>query len=168
MIKIVINAIRIYCIDLARSIPLGTDQNIATQLPEPNTDPSSVQPKPDLIHKESVLDMTQASDVKLQKLNAFVHKIDRKLDTRPTLTRWILAGPIGFILSILSLASLPHLLPAGAGGVNHLLLPVIFFPVLWSIYIIWPVMAVRLGLCALLFLALFFICVVTVAAGLLV
>ena len=160
-----INAIRICRIDLT---PIGTDQSIARQLPKPNTDPSDVQPKPDIIRKESVLAMTQASDVRLQKLNAFVRKMDHKLDARPTLTRWILAGPVGFILSILSLAGLPHLLPAGAGGVNHLLLPVIFFPVLWSIYIIWPVMAERLGLCALMFLALFLICLVTLTAGILI
>ncbi|MEP5759084.1 MAG: hypothetical protein ABJ327_07205 [Litoreibacter sp.] len=104
-------------------------------------------------------------NIDLRKLDAFVGKLDRRLGVRPTLTRWVLAGPLGFILSILSLTGLPHLLPVGAGGVNHLLLPVILFPVLWTIYIVWPVMTERLGLCTLCFITLFAVLTVTLIVG---
>ena len=109
--------------------------------------------------------MAHINNIDLRKLDAFVGKLDRRLGARPTLTRWVLAGPLGFVLSILSLAGLPHLLPVGAGGVNHLLLPVIFFPVLWTIYIVWPVMVDRLGLCALWFFALFAVLTATLIIG---
>lgn len=55
--------------------------------------------------------------------------------------RWVLAGPVALLLSILLMASLPLVLPAGAGGVNHLVLPVLAFPLIWAILIVLAVAA---------------------------
>ncbi|APX14147.1 hypothetical protein BWR18_19705 (plasmid) [Tateyamaria omphalii] len=71
-----------------------------------------------------------------------------------TLWRWILAGPAALILSILAMAGLPTILPAGAGGINHLVLPVVLFPLLWASFVVWPVATTRPGRVATTYLAL--------------
>ncbi|MEC9198172.1 MAG: hypothetical protein VX974_11210 [Pseudomonadota bacterium] len=63
-----------------------------------------------------------------------------KWNMRPRRTRWISAGPLAFAMAILSMASLPHGLPAGAGGVDHLVMPVVLFPLLWAVLIVLPVL----------------------------
>ncbi|WP_147112515.1 hypothetical protein [Tateyamaria sp. syn59] len=82
------------------------------------------------------------------------HWITTRIDRHPTRWRWILAGPTAFILSILAMAGLPTVLPAGAGGVNHLVLPVVLFPLLWSSFIVWPVASTALPRVATTYLAL--------------
>ncbi|MCV6595848.1 MAG: hypothetical protein OIF40_02015 [Mangrovicoccus sp.] len=63
----------------------------------------------------------------------------------PRAARWILAGPVALILSVLFMASMPLILPAGAGGVDHLVMPVVLFPVIWCSALLYPVMADDLG-----------------------
>ncbi len=60
---------------------------------------------------------------------------------RSSLLRWLLAGPGAFVLAVLLMAFLPLVLPAGAGGVNHMVLPALLFPLLWAILAIAPVMS---------------------------
>ncbi|MQQ09622.1 hypothetical protein GFB49_14235 [Epibacterium sp. SM1979] len=48
-------------------------------------------------------------------------------------------------MAILSMASLPHGLPVGAGGVDHLVMPVVLFPLLWAVLIVVPVLPERPG-----------------------
>ena len=69
--------------------------------------------------------------------------IETRVDRHPTRWRWILGGPVALVLSILAMAGLPTVLPAGAGGVNHLVLPVVLFPLLWSSFVVWPVASMR-------------------------
>ncbi|MEM6891555.1 MAG: hypothetical protein AAF636_26055 [Pseudomonadota bacterium] len=80
--------------------------------------------------------------------------IETRVDRRPTLWRWLLAGPLAFLMSILAMAGLPTVLPTGAGGVNHLVLPVVLFPLLWSSFVVWPVAALHIGRVALVYVAL--------------
>ena len=76
--------------------------------------------------------------------------------------RWFLAGPAALVLSILLMASLPLALPAGRGGVNHLVLPVIFFPLIWAVLIILPVASAQLARLARIYLLMLAFCVLAI------
>ncbi|WP_227268772.1 hypothetical protein [Roseobacter weihaiensis] len=78
------------------------------------------------------------------------------IDGHQTLWRWIFAGPAALVLALLAMASLPFALPAGRGGVNHLVLPVVLFPVLWTAFVILPVATRNLPRIAALYLGLAF------------
>lgn len=84
------------------------------------------------------------------------------------LLRWLLAGPLALILAILLMACLPFALPAGRGGIDHLVLPVIFFPLIWAMLVILPVATARLVGLIRIYLLLLAICVAIVALKLLV
>ena len=65
--------------------------------------------------------------------------------SHPRTARWILGGPIAFLVALLFMASMPLILPAGRGGVNHLVMPVVLFPLIWVVALLYPVMAARIG-----------------------
>jgi len=88
--------------------------------------------------------------------------LDTRIHARATRWRWILAGPVAFVLSVLLMATLPLVLPAGSGGINHLVLPVLFFPLLWSITCIWPVATQALGRCLVAYLGLSALCLASI------
>ncbi|MEM8654325.1 MAG: hypothetical protein AAGF36_06230 [Pseudomonadota bacterium] len=88
--------------------------------------------------------------------------LERRVAQRPTRWRWLLAGPLAFLLSIFAMAGLPSVLPAGAGGVNHLVLPVVLFPLLWASFVVWPVAAVQIGRVASVYIALFMVFLVLI------
>lgn len=71
------------------------------------------------------------------------------IEAHPRGWRWVLAGPVAILLAILSMAALPAALPQGRGGVDHLVLPVMLFPLLWSLFLVWPVSTDRLRRCAI-------------------
>jgi hypothetical protein len=50
-----------------------------------------------------------------------------------TLMRWLIAGPLALIAAVAGMAALPHLVPEGAGGIDHLVFPVLAFPLIWAI-----------------------------------
>lgn len=55
--------------------------------------------------------------------------------TAPVATRWariILAGPLVMICSILIMGGSLVWIPPGAGGVNHIVLPIILYPAIWT------------------------------------
>ncbi|MDX2288590.1 MAG: hypothetical protein NW217_07185 [Hyphomicrobiaceae bacterium] len=49
-----------------------------------------------------------------------------------TWQRTLVAGPLALLAAVVVLATLPHLIPEGAGRVDNLVLPVIAFPLVWS------------------------------------
>ena len=59
--------------------------------------------------------------------------ISRGIRKRPTLTRWLLAGPGVVLAALLSMATMPLWLPAGEAGVNNLAFPLVLAPLLWAI-----------------------------------
>jgi hypothetical protein len=59
------------------------------------------------------------------------------------LARWLQAGPAALVLSVLTMAALPLLLPQGAAGIDHLVLPVVLFPLIWAALVVIPVAAER-------------------------
>lgn len=67
--------------------------------------------------------------------------------------RVILAGPMALVLAVLAMAGLPALLPVGAGGVNHVVFPVLGFPLIWAALAVVPVVADRLARCGWAYLA---------------
>lgn len=46
--------------------------------------------------------------------------------------RWIVAGPLALVASLAALAAMPHMIPPGAGGIDHLVFPVLAFPLIWA------------------------------------
>ncbi|WP_299848310.1 hypothetical protein [uncultured Roseovarius sp.] len=58
---------------------------------------------------------------------------------------------MAFLLAILVMATLPLILPSGRGDIDHLVLPVIFFPLIWSTLVVLPVTSVSPGRIARLY-----------------
>ncbi|MEM1079342.1 MAG: hypothetical protein AAGI09_12510 [Pseudomonadota bacterium] len=84
------------------------------------------------------------------------------LDAHPVLARWVLAGPVAFFMAVLAMAALPLILPEGAGGVDHLVLPVVIFPLIWAAAMLYPVMASLLGPTAFVMLGILILEVVMI------
>jgi len=54
------------------------------------------------------------------------------VDSRTPWARIVLAGPLALICSIAMLGGTLVWLPPGAGGVNHIVLPIVLYPAIWS------------------------------------
>lgn len=55
--------------------------------------------------------------------------------TASAVTRWariILAGPLVFFCSILIMGGSLLWVPPGAGGVNHIVMPIVLYPAIWT------------------------------------
>jgi hypothetical protein len=57
----------------------------------------------------------------------------RAIRGRPVLTRWLLAGPGAVILGLVTMCAMTIWLPAGAGGINNIAIPIILTPLLWAV-----------------------------------
>ncbi|MEL7278999.1 MAG: hypothetical protein AAFY35_15520 [Pseudomonadota bacterium] len=77
--------------------------------------------------------------------------------------RWVLALPGALIISILVMASFPMILPEGAGGVNHLVFPVLAFPLIWATLIILPVSSLHIRKLAMIYGGLLALCLTIIA-----
>jgi hypothetical protein len=64
--------------------------------------------------------------------------------SRPVLARWLLAGPGAILAALATMAAMPLWVPAGAAGVNHIALPIIFTPLLWAVPFFYAVLAENL------------------------
>lgn len=60
---------------------------------------------------------------------------------RPTLVRWLLAGPGAILAGLATMATMPLWLPAGAAGVNDVALPIVLTPLLWAVPFFYAVLA---------------------------
>ncbi len=63
-------------------------------------------------------------------------------------TRWariVLAGPLALICSIAIMGGPLVWLPAGVGGVNHIVLPIVLYPAIWSGLFFYACFDRRLG-----------------------
>ncbi len=58
----------------------------------------------------------------------------------PLVLRWIMAGPLTLLAAVLTMASAPLLLPPGAAGVDHLILPILLFPAFWAVYFFYSLL----------------------------
>lgn len=57
--------------------------------------------------------------------------------------RWIMAGPLTLIASVVTMASMPLWLPGGAAGIDNLIIPLLLFPALWAGYFLYSLMEAR-------------------------
>lgn len=62
-----------------------------------------------------------------------LEKAGERIAARPTLWRWLLAGPGALIAALLFMAAMPVWAPQGAAGVDHLIMPLILAPLFWGI-----------------------------------
>jgi len=67
---------------------------------------------------------------------------------RSGLARWILAGPIALLASLATMLAMPLWLPAGAGGVDDIVLPLVLTPLLWAIPFFYACLESDLPRCA--------------------
>lgn len=63
------------------------------------------------------------------------------IEARPTLVRWLLAGPGAILAGLATMAAMPLWLPAGGAGVNDVALPIILTPLLWAVPFFYAVLA---------------------------
>ncbi|MEM8985092.1 MAG: hypothetical protein AAGC95_00060 [Pseudomonadota bacterium] len=54
---------------------------------------------------------------------------------------WMLAGPGSLIVALFFLAGAPVWMPPGPGGVDHVYLPVVFFPAIWGAAFFYAVLS---------------------------
>lgn len=47
--------------------------------------------------------------------------------------RWLLAGPIAAIIAVIVLMGMPIYIPAGPGGVDNLVIPLLLLPIVWAL-----------------------------------
>lgn len=76
--------------------------------------------------------------------NAGLRDAARWIEARPTLVRWLLAGPGAILAALATMAAMPVWMPAGSAGVNDVALPIILTPLLWAIPFFHAVLATNL------------------------
>lgn len=54
--------------------------------------------------------------------------------------RWLLAGPLALASAIAVLAAMPLWIPSGAAGIDNLVLPLVLFPLIWSLSFFYAVL----------------------------
>ena len=59
--------------------------------------------------------------------------------------RGLLAGPLALLAALLTMMGGALWLPEGSAGLDHLVLPVVFFPVLWAAWFLYACLDPRLG-----------------------
>jgi hypothetical protein len=88
--------------------------------------------------------------------------IARAIADHPVTTRWLLAGPVALLAALATMTAMPLWLPAGAAGVDDIVLPIVLTPLLWAVPFFYACLEPNLTRCAAVLL------VPTLAQGLLV
>lgn len=70
-----------------------------------------------------------------------------------TVMRWLVAGPLALMASLAALAALPHMVPPGAGGIDHLVFPILAFPLIWAAAFFYACLDEKAGRAALVLTA---------------
>lgn len=65
--------------------------------------------------------------------------------------RFWLAGPFGLIAAIVIMASMSLWLPGGRANIDHLVIPVLLFPLIWSVVFFYAILESKVGRAALVF-----------------
>lgn len=60
-------------------------------------------------------------------------------------SRFWLAGPITILIAVLIMAAMSLWLPKGQAGINHLVVPLILFPLIWAIVFFYAVLDTKLS-----------------------
>lgn len=64
----------------------------------------------------------------------------KAIRARPSLTRWLLAGPGAVLLGVATVMAAPLWWPEGAAGVDHLVWPLVLAPLAWAIACFYPLL----------------------------
>ena len=75
------------------------------------------------------------------------------IQARPTLTRWLLAGPGAVILGLVTMCAMAVWMPAGSAGVNNIAIPIILTPLLWAVPFFYATLEPNLERATAVFLA---------------
>ncbi|NJS13308.1 MAG: hypothetical protein HC788_00410 [Sphingopyxis sp.] len=51
-----------------------------------------------------------------------------------------MAGPLTIVAAIITMACAPLLLPKGAAGVDHLILPILLLPAFWAAFFLYALL----------------------------
>ena len=68
------------------------------------------------------------------------HRLVAAIERRRLLMRWVLAGPGALIAAMLIMAAMPVWLPAGAGGVDNIVYPIVLSPLIWAVVFMYAVL----------------------------
>ncbi len=63
----------------------------------------------------------------------------------PIIVRWLVAGPLALIASVLTMAGMSVCFPQGGAGINHLAFPIVLFPAIWSLFFFYALLESRPG-----------------------
>lgn len=85
--------------------------------------------------------MQGSSDSDGGRRGSVARDVSAWLAGRPSLVRWLLAGPGAVLAGLATMAAMPLWLPAGAAGVNDVALPIILTPLLWAVPFFYAVLA---------------------------
>lgn len=58
----------------------------------------------------------------------------------PLILRCIAAGPLTLFAALATMAAAPVILPSGAAGIDHLILPILLFPAFWAAYFFYALL----------------------------
>lgn len=75
-----------------------------------------------------------------RRVHALAHRVAEGITGRPVLFRWLLAGPLTLIMTLLIMAGMSVWIPAGAARLNNIALPVILFPLIWAAVFFYAVL----------------------------
>lgn len=56
---------------------------------------------------------------------------------RPLLVRWVVGGPGVLVATVLIMAVMPLWMPEGAAGIDHIVMPVVLFPLIWCLIFLY-------------------------------
>lgn len=84
--------------------------------------------------------MSSLDDLGTQRQNLF-HVVTGAFFARPTITRWVLAGPVALIATLLTMMGMSIWWPEGAARIDNIAMPVILFPLIWAGFFIYPILA---------------------------
>lgn len=71
-------------------------------------------------------------DVAPQTRSTRLARLSAAISARPRLTRWILAGPVTFLVTLLIMSGMAVWVPPGIALMNNIAIPIILFPLIWT------------------------------------
>ncbi|WP_299132369.1 hypothetical protein [uncultured Amaricoccus sp.] len=78
-----------------------------------------------------------------------IARLRGRVEARPVVTRWLLAGPVTILAALATMAAMPLWVPPGAAGVNDIALPILLTPLIWAVPFFYACLAENLPRAAL-------------------
>jgi len=71
-------------------------------------------------------------------------RIASTLVARPRLVRWILAGPVALMATLITMMGMAIWWPEGTARIDNIAMPVILFPLIWAGFFLYAIIAENL------------------------